>query len=179
MTLAYWSAADGPTLIALAVPRGTLQVALADTAEHRAAGLSNRDAITHDGMLLQWDAPGRHPIWMSEMRFALDLVWLDAEGRVLSVLPNVPPCTSTPCPLYEPAGSEASMAVLELPAGKAAIHGLVAGAVIRGIRADRSERGGGGGGGGGRGGGGGGGGGGGSVGSEGRLLFQGTCPRRF
>ncbi len=131
MTLAYWSAADGPTLIALAVPRGTLQVALADTAEHRAAGLSNRDAITHDGMLLQWDAPGRHPIWMSEMRFALDLVWLDAEGRVLSVLPNVPPCTSTPCPLYEPAGSEASMAVLELPAGKAAIHGLVAGAVIR------------------------------------------------
>ena len=69
--------------------------------------------------------------WMSEMRFALDLVWLDADGRVVAVLANVPPCTSTPCPLYEPPGSEKSVAVLELPAGKAAAHGLTVGAVVR------------------------------------------------
>lgn len=127
----YWSAADSVHEVRLTVPAGALRVVLADTADLRSAGLSRLDDVPHDGMLLQWDAPGRHPIWMSEMRFALDLVWLDADGRVLSVLPNVPPCTTTPCPLYEPAGSEASTAVLELPAGKAAIHGLVAGAVVR------------------------------------------------
>lgn len=131
VALAYWSLADRPRTVRLTAPSAILQVALADTADLRSAGLSRRAEVPHDGMLLQWDAPGRHPIWMSEMRFALDLVWLDAEGRVLSVLPNVPPCTTTPCPLYEPAGSEASTAVLELPAGKAAIHGLVAGAVVR------------------------------------------------
>lgn len=129
-SLAYWSAADTPTLIQLTVPRGTLQVVLADTADLRSAGLSNLDAVPDDGMLLQWDTPGRHPIWMSEMRFALDIVWLDADGRVVSVLANVPPCTAAPCPLYEPAGSEASTAVLELPAGKAATYGLTVGAVV-------------------------------------------------
>jgi len=127
---AYWSLADRPKLVALSVPGGSVELVLADTADRRAAGLSNRDAVPHDGMLLQWDAPGRHPIWMSEMRFALDIVWLDADGRVVSVLADVPPCTAAPCPLYEPAGSEASTAVLELPAGKAATYGLTVGAVV-------------------------------------------------
>lgn len=131
LVLAYWSGADRPEVVGLNVPGGDLRVALADTADRRAAGLSKLDAVPNDGMLLQWDAPGRHPIWMSGMRFALDLVWLDAGGRVLSVLPNVPPCTTTPCPLYEPVGSEGSTAVLELPAGKAAIHGIAAGVVVR------------------------------------------------
>ncbi len=129
-SLAYWSAADTPTLIQLTVPRGTLRVVLADTADRRAAGLSKLDAVPNDGMLLQWDAPGRHPIWMSQMRFALDLVWLDGDGRVVSVFANVPPCTATPCPLYEPPGSEKSTAVLELPAGKAATYGLTVDAVV-------------------------------------------------
>ena len=67
---------------------------------------------------------------MSEMRFALDLVWLDGDGKVIAVLANVPPCPSTPCPLYEPPGSEKSVAVLELPAGRAATYGLAVGAVV-------------------------------------------------
>lgn len=130
LALAYWSGADRPEVVGLNVPGGHLRVALADSADRRAAGLSNLDTVPNDGMLLQWDTPGRHPIWMSEMRFALDIVWLDKDGRVVSVLANVPPCTAAPCPLYEPAGSEASMAVLELPAGKAATYGLTVGAVV-------------------------------------------------
>jgi len=127
---AYWSLAERPKTIQLIAPAANLQVSLADTADKRAAGLSNRDTIPNDGMLLQWSAPGRHPIWMSEMRFALDLVWVDGEGRVVAALANVPPCTSTPCTLYEPAGSEKSTAVLELPAGNAATSGLTIGAVV-------------------------------------------------
>lgn len=127
---AYRSVTDRPETARLVTPAGSLQVVLANTADQRAAGLSNRDAIPHGGMLLQWDTPGRHPIWMSEMRFALDLVWLDADGHVVAALANVPLCTTTPCPLYEPPGSEESVAVLELPAGKAATYGLTVGAVV-------------------------------------------------
>lgn len=130
LALSYWSATDRPRIVSLTVLGGALQVSLADTSELRAAGLSNREAVPHDGMLLQWDTPGRHPIWMSEMRFALDIVWLDADGRVVSVLADVPPCTAAPCPLYGPAGSEESTAVLELAAGKAATYGLTVGAVV-------------------------------------------------
>ena len=82
------------------------------------------------GTAAQVDAPGRHPIWMKEMRFALDLVWLDFDGRVIAVLENVPPCSADPCPLYEPSGSDRSVAVLELPANAAARHGLAVGASV-------------------------------------------------
>lgn len=128
---AYWTIADRPKTVSFTAPAANVKLTLADTTDNRAAGLSNRDTIPNDGMLLQWSAPGRHPIWMSEMRFPLDLVWVDGEGRVVAALADVPPCTSAPCTLYEPAGSEKSTAVLELSAGKAATYGLTIGAAVR------------------------------------------------
>jgi hypothetical protein len=121
-------------------PNGTLVVEIADTPATRSTGLSNRDTLKVDGLLLQWDTPGRHPIWMADMRFPLDLVWLDSDGRVLLVLANVPPCRAEPCPLYEPDQTDRSAAVLEMPAGTAARHGVAAGAVIRYSADPRSTR---------------------------------------
>jgi uncharacterized membrane protein (UPF0127 family) len=128
---AVWSAIERERSVELLTPTGTIRVALADTPERRSTGLSGREHVPHDGMLLLWDAPGRHPVWMREMRFALDLIWLDANGRVLSVLPKTPPCTREPCALYEPAGSGSAIAVLELPAGTAVERGIAIGAMVR------------------------------------------------
>jgi uncharacterized membrane protein (UPF0127 family) len=74
---------------------------------------------------------------MADMRFALDLVWLDERDTVLAVLDSVPPCSQQPCPLYEPPDTDAAIAVLELPAGDAKRRGIVVGAVLR--RADGSR----------------------------------------
>ena len=41
---------------------------------------------------------GRHPIWMADMRFPLDLIWLEQDGRVTGVLTNVPICSVPACP---------------------------------------------------------------------------------
>jgi hypothetical protein len=113
-------------------PKGPIVVEIAATPASRSAGLSNRDEPQGtDGMLLKWDAPGRHPIWMAGMRFPLDLVWIDGAGRVLAVIPNVPPCRAEPCTLHEPDGTAASVAVLELPAGAAAERRLTVGAIVR------------------------------------------------
>jgi uncharacterized membrane protein (UPF0127 family) len=90
-----------------------------DDPAERSKGLSPRDNLPADGLLLQWDVPGRHPIWMAGMRFPLDLVWLQSDGRVAAVLINVPICSSPPCPLYEPAGTNQAIAVLQLAAGGA------------------------------------------------------------
>jgi uncharacterized membrane protein (UPF0127 family) len=68
---------------------------------------------------------------MADMRFALDLVWLDANWRVLALLENVPPCEREPCPLYEPPASERSTSVLEVPAGSAVRHAITVGSVLR------------------------------------------------
>jgi uncharacterized membrane protein (UPF0127 family) len=71
---------------------------------------------------------------MAEMRFPLDLAWIDANGRVIAVLANVPPCQRQPCPLYEPEGTHHSVAVLELRAGAAENHGIAAGKTFEHLR---------------------------------------------
>ena len=130
---AIWLAVDQrrEAALELIAPRGRLLVEVARTPEARASGLANRVHVTHDGLLLLWDAPGRHPIWMAEMRFALDIAWLDEHGRVLAVITDAPPCAASPCPLYEPPGSERSTSVLELPAGEAGRHGIEVGSIIQ------------------------------------------------
>jgi uncharacterized membrane protein (UPF0127 family) len=113
-------------------PNGPIVVEIADTPAARAAGLSNRDDLHGvDGMLLKWGGAGRHPIWMAGMKFPLDLIWIDADGRVLAVAPNVPPCRTEPCTLFEPEGTATAVAVLELRAGGAAERRLAAGVRVR------------------------------------------------
>ena len=121
-----WFAFDrrGELTTEFVAPHGTFVVQIARTPEARASGLSNRTSMEHEGLLLVWDAPGRHPIWMADMRFALDVVWLDASGQVLAVLADVAPCSRHPCPLYEPPGTDRSTAVLEMPSGRAARFGI-------------------------------------------------------
>jgi uncharacterized membrane protein (UPF0127 family) len=120
-----------PRLSQIKTAGGTFLVAIADTPSSRSAGLSGRQELRGiDGLLLQWDEPGMHPIWMAGMRFPLDLVWIDRDGRVLDVLSNVPPCRIEPCPLYEPAETSESVAVLELPAGVATKRQVTRGTIV-------------------------------------------------
>lgn len=110
----------------LRLPTGTtIRVDVANTPEARSRGLSGAGSLLVDGLLLQWPEAGHRPIWMADMRFPLDLVWLDNEGRVLAVVPAAQPCTAQPCPLLDPpAARGTTQAVLELDAGAAASHQL-------------------------------------------------------
>ena len=95
----FWMQSEDRTLpiARIETPSGPLVVEIAATPASRSAGLSNRHELRGiDGMLLKWDAPGRHPIWMAGMRFPLDLLWIDGDGRVLSFLSNVRPCRRAP-----------------------------------------------------------------------------------
>jgi uncharacterized membrane protein (UPF0127 family) len=131
-TMWMWSADRVPPTVRIETPRGTIVAEIAATPSAGSAGLSNRDKLQGtDGMLLKWDAPGRHPMWMAGMRFPLDLLWIDGAGRVLAVVPNVPLCRVEPCTLYEPDGTASAVAVLELPAGGAAERRLATGVSVR------------------------------------------------
>jgi uncharacterized protein len=130
----WWAVDRSPqSTIELVTPAGRLVVDVARTPETRARGLSNRASSKHDGLLLVWDVPGRHPIWMSDMQFALDLLWLDRDGRVRSVIADVPPWERQPCPLYAPPGTESSTSVLEVPTNTARRHALTVGSIVRAI----------------------------------------------
>ena len=138
----YWTYAEheSPQWANLSTPRGSVRVLVANNASNRSQGLSRRIDLPGDGLLLQWDAPGRHPIWMAQMRFPLDLIWLRHDGRVTGVLTNVPVCSSPQCPLYEPEGTHEAVAVLELSSGTAANHGIQIGTVIRSLPPSSNAR---------------------------------------
>ena len=121
--------APGPPVCT--VPDGTrIRLELALTDQEKALGLMYRDSLPPDsGMLFVFDSDASLAFWMKNTFIPLDLVWLDAAGRVVDVRANVPPCRADPCPTYSPAAP--ARTVLEVNGGFAAAHGVKPGAVLR------------------------------------------------
>lgn len=66
----------------------TLELARTDTA--RARGLGGRSSLCDTcAMLFIFDTTEKHPFWMKDMQFPLDIVWLE-DDRVVSVARNIP-----------------------------------------------------------------------------------------
>lgn len=105
----------------------TLTLEVVDTEPQREQGLSNRNSVAPaDGMLFIFDADGKPGIWMKDMRFAIDIVWVNASGTVVMVKENAVP-DSYP-EVFRPALD--ARYVIELPAGEAAKKGIAEGTVI-------------------------------------------------
>lgn len=79
-------------------------------------GLKFRASLPSDrGMLFKLgDQYKNVGFWMHQVRFPLDIIYLD-NGVVTTVIQNAQPCNQSPCPVYF--GSSATK-VLELPADK-------------------------------------------------------------
>ncbi len=91
-------------------------LAVASTQEARQKGLGGRaDMKENEGMLFVFDAPDAACFWMKNMHFSLDMIWLDADKRVVHIEQNVSPETfpKSFCP-----GKPAKY-VVELKAGEA------------------------------------------------------------
>jgi uncharacterized membrane protein (UPF0127 family) len=98
-----------------------LTLEVVETSADRARGLMHRESLPQEfGMLFEFGYDARHSIWMKNMRFPIDIIWLAKDGRVTDVLENAPPCESDPCPTYLP--REKSRYVLETNAGYARAH---------------------------------------------------------
>jgi hypothetical protein len=72
------------------------------------------------GMIFVFEGEERRSIWMRNMQFSLDILWLDIEGNVLHIEKNVPSCktaleTAT-CPSYK-GDNKLTKYVLEVTAG--------------------------------------------------------------
>lgn len=93
-------------------------VEVADDAEERARGLMFRDALPREhGMLFVFERAEPQAFWMRNTRIALDILYFDAQRRLVSVAEGVPPCTTPQCPSYPSDGP--ARFTLELNAGLA------------------------------------------------------------
>jgi uncharacterized membrane protein (UPF0127 family) len=98
-----------------------LEVQIADTDPRRARGLMFQEQLPFDeGMLLVFDDANKRSIWMLNMQFPLDVIWIDDNSRVVFIEKNIPPCKTAletvTCPSYK-GGSKDAKYVLEVTAG--------------------------------------------------------------
>jgi uncharacterized membrane protein (UPF0127 family) len=98
----------------LIAERVTVTVELARSSLEKTRGLSGRRALKPGhGMLFVYEQSQPIGIWMKDMRFALDILWI-RDGRIAHVEKNAPPLVpSGPERVYTATGE----AVLEVPAG--------------------------------------------------------------
>lgn len=121
---------DRATLI---VGEHTLSLEIADEWHERVRGLSARTSLSNDeGLLFVFEEAGYHGIWMKDMNFSIDIIWLthvvgeENQMRIVDIkkhiLPGTYPTTFHP---EEPASF-----VIELNAGVSDVLGLETGDVL-------------------------------------------------
>lgn len=111
----------------LTIGQTNLTVEVADTEASRTQGLSSRrDLSDHAGMLFVFDKPGFYGFWMKDMKFALDLIWIDETWKIVDLTKNASP-KSFPGTYMS---SEPVRYVLEVPAGFANKNNLKIGDVF-------------------------------------------------
>ncbi len=94
------------------------------TPEERTLGLSHRESLCDTcGMLFVFPHDGPHSIWMKDMYFSIDILWLDAGKQVVHLAEDVSP-ESFPGTFTSPFPARY---VLEVPAGFARRFGVSVG----------------------------------------------------
>ena len=108
-------------------PKGvSIPVEVSDTPEKRSLGLGKRDKLEKGwGMLFVFEKRIPHSFWMKNMRFPIDIIWLDNQ-RIVELAENVPPPQVGESPkVMEP--RLPSNFVLEIESGQARALGLKVG----------------------------------------------------
>lgn len=105
-----------------------VSVTLARTELERNLGLSIKSSLNeNEGMLFVFDKEGKYGFWMKDMKFPIDIVWLN-KNKIIFIEKNVSPETY-PTAFYP---KDVSDLVLELPAGFCDTHGLSEGDFLSG-----------------------------------------------
>jgi uncharacterized membrane protein (UPF0127 family) len=126
------SSSSGTTTVV--INGNVISVELFDTPEEQALGLSGRtDLSPNTGALFAYGQSGNHSIWMKDMRFSIDVLWLDENGRVVDFVDDMRPDTypNTFAP------TTPTHYVLELPDSALTDYGISIGTVVDNLPATR------------------------------------------
>jgi len=94
-------------------------------------GMMFRDSLERGhGMLFIHDKPGLYTYWMYQVKIPLDMLWMNADHRIVEISADTPPCKTraSQCPNY--GGHYQAQYVLELGGGEAKRLGLQVGQMI-------------------------------------------------
>ncbi len=108
----------------LKIDKVEFSVIRVDDQEERIQGLSGRESLPLDHvMLFVFDFADVYGIWMKDMNFPIDILWLDAEGNLIHIEDNISPDTYPK--VFFPPGK--SLYIIEANAGFALQNSLSVG----------------------------------------------------
>lgn len=110
-----------------------IEATVARTPSDRKKGLSKRDSLPlSEGMLFVFENKGQYGIWMKDMKFAIDIIWVDENKRIVNLVTNVVPepgKDDEELTIYRP--GDDVLYILEINAGLAALNGLQIGDEVK------------------------------------------------
>lgn len=75
-----------------------IEAEVVDTQPERTQGLMFRENLCENcGMLFIFEEDDYHGIWMKNMRFNLDIIWIDQNKKIIDIFKNAPPCSLDVC----------------------------------------------------------------------------------
>ena len=89
-----------------------IKVEIADTMEKQVRGLMFRENLgENEGMLFVFGREDFQGIWMMNMSFPIDIIWIDSNNKIVDIAKEAQPCRLN-CPTYIP--KERAKYVLEV-----------------------------------------------------------------
>lgn len=93
-----------------------IQAEVADTKESRELGLGEHDKlIDNQGMLFIFDKSDTHGIWMKNVEFPIDVIWLNQDKKIVYIEESMQPVSDRRPPTFHP--DDPALYVIEVPNG--------------------------------------------------------------
>jgi uncharacterized membrane protein (UPF0127 family) len=95
-----------PKTVPITIGEAVVQASVANTLPERIKGLSDTPFLPEGVVkLFAFGADGTHSIWMKDMNYSLDIIWVAEEGEIVHIEENVSPETypkafSSPVPAW-------------------------------------------------------------------------------
>jgi uncharacterized protein len=116
-----------PNKVNVTINNVKLQADVALTTDEQTKGLSIKDNLQpNEGMLFPYQEPRILSFWMKDMKFPIDILWLNADKKVVHIEESLQPCSPLlPCPSYSP--DVQAQYVLETVAGFSSANSITEG----------------------------------------------------
>lgn len=107
----------------------TFSVKVAKTDKEKQIGLSDTKKLDKNkGMLFVFDNPDYYAFWMKNMKFPIDIIYINGD-KVTYVVHDAPAPTDSNLPIYQP--NEKSDKVLEINSGLSKTYDIKAGSPVK------------------------------------------------
>ncbi len=111
----------------LVIAETSIKIEVADSKSEREKGLSDAEYIDNDhGMYFIFDEPDYHGIWMKNMKFPIDIIWISEGQQVVHIEQAVSPKTFPK--VFEP--KKPAKFVLEVDSGFVRRNGIKLGDLV-------------------------------------------------